>query len=136
MKFIYGYFDKNTGKSTVILSDRYGEYIGQAKLHPNDKKYASEFTGCSIAQARAQIKMLQKRRNYLKIKLEAIKNLIKDIEINYPTPLDDYKLKRRFNLQIKNYTNEIVNINNSIKDIQIGIKKRIEIKDKLNKQLV
>ena len=133
MKFIQGHFNKKTGKSIVVLSDKYGKYVGQANLHPDDKKNANAYTGCSIAQARAYIKLLEKRRNRLKIKLEAIKNLIKDIEVNYHTPIN-FKLRRRFNIQIKNYNDEIENINNLIKDIQTNITTRIKIKDKINKK--
>ena len=49
MKFIKGEYSPETKISTVILQDKHGTYTGTAKLHPNDKKYASEFTGCSIA---------------------------------------------------------------------------------------
>ena len=58
MKFLYGYFNQNTGESNVALADRYGTYIGQAKLHPDDKTNASEYMGCGRAQKRACFLML------------------------------------------------------------------------------
>ena len=79
MKFLRGRFNKETGVSIVTLSDRYGRYTGVAILHPDDKNNASEYTGCSIAEQRAWIQALQNRRRRTKIKLNTIKNLIKDI---------------------------------------------------------
>lgn len=133
MKFSYGDFNKETGISTVTLFDKYGIYTGLALLHPDDEKYPSEYTGCSIAEQRAWIKALQGRRSRAKIKLNAIKNLLKDIEINYHQPIDS-KLLRRFSLKIRDYNNEIKDINNQIKEIRKNIKERIEIRDKIIKR--
>ena len=49
MKFLYGYFHPDTGESKVALANKSGTYIGRAKLHPNDLKYASKYAGCRIA---------------------------------------------------------------------------------------
>ena len=55
MKFLYSHFNEETGKSIAVLSDKYGKYSGQAKLHPDDKDNASKFAGCRIAYKRALI---------------------------------------------------------------------------------
>ena len=133
MRFSHGDFNKETGISTVTLFDKYGIYTGLAILHPDDKDNPSEFMGCSIAEQRAWIKALQNRRRRIKIKLDAIKNLIKDIEINYHDPIDP-KLKRRFYLKIKDYNNEITYIEESIKQIKNEIKQRIDVRDKIIKK--
>lgn len=137
MKFLYGYFDQSTGESIVALADKYGTYIGQAKLHPDDKNNASEYMGCGIAQRRAWIKALQNRRRRAKIKLNTVKDLMKDIHLNYQGLLH-YGLKRRFNLKIRDYSNEIKDINNQIEQIKDDIKKRIKIRndliEKINKK--
>ena len=130
MKFLYGYFNEDTKESVVSLADKYGVYTGYAKLHPNDEQNASEYMGCEIAEQRAWIKALQNRRRRAKIKLNTIKDLMKDIDLNYKDFID-LKLKRRFSLKIRDYTNEIQNINNEIKEIQQDIKKRIEIRDQI-----
>lgn len=134
MKFLRGSFDKDTGVSTVTLFDKYGIYTGFALLHPDDRDNASEYAGCRIAEYRAWIRALQIKRHRTKIKLNAIKNLVKDIEINYHEPIDS-KLSRRFFLKIRDYNNEIEDINNQINEIRTNIKKRIEYykKDKINK---
>ena len=134
MKFLYGYFDQKTGKSTVALADKYGKYIGQSKIHPEDKNNSSEYMGCEIAQRRAWIKALQNKRYRAKIKLNFIKNLIKDIDTNYEGILH-FKLKRRFNLKIRDLSNEIKDINNQIEQIKTDIKKRIELRDILIKKI-
>lgn len=128
MKFLYGYFDQNTGKSVVLLADRYGKYIGQAKLHPDDKNHASQYMGCALAQQRAWIKGLKKRGSRIKIKINTIKSIIKDIELNIE---DNKEIIKRLNIQLKNYNNQINDINNQIKEIEQNIKKRIQIREKI-----
>ena len=114
MKFLYGYFDQNTGKSVVALADKYGRYIGQAKLHPDDKNNASQYMGCALAQQRAWIKGLKKRSSRIKIKINTIKIIIKDIELNIE---NNKEIIKRLNIQLKNYNNQINNINDQIKDL-------------------
>ena len=82
MKFLYGCFNQETGQSVVAIADKYGRYIGYAKLHPEDKKYASKYTGCAIAEGRAWIKALKNQKRYQKYQLKIIENLSKDIKLN------------------------------------------------------
>lgn len=131
MKFLYGYFNQNTGESNVALADRYGTYVGQAKLHPDDKINASEYMGCGLAQKRAWIKALKNRRRRTKIKLNTIKNLIKDIDQNCSNLTNLPAFKKRLNLKLKYYNKEIEDINNDIDEINKNIKKRIEIRNKI-----
>lgn len=128
MKFLYGYFNQDTGESVVTLADRYGTYTGQAKLHPDDKDNASQYMGCGLAQRRAWIKALQNRRRRIKIKIQAIKEIIVDINVF----ANDYAdINKRLKCKLKSYNKEIENIENLIKEIQNNINKRIEVRDNL-----
>lgn len=128
MKFLYGYFNQDTGESVVTLADRYGTYTGQAKLHPDDKDNASQYMGCGLAQRRAWIKALQNRRRRIKIKIQAIKEIIVDIKVFANDYVD---INKRLKCKLKSYNKEIENIENLIKEIQNNINKRIEVRDNL-----
>jgi hypothetical protein len=54
-------YDKESGVSTAILTDRGITAVGRAKLHPDDRKHGSELTGLSIAELRAYKKLIEKR---------------------------------------------------------------------------
>ena len=131
MKFLYSYFDPQTGKSIVILADKYGIYTGQAKLHPADKNFISQITGGRLAEQRAQIKCLQSKYKRKKIELKTIQKLNKDIKINCKNI--DPKIQRRINLKLRDYTNEINEIKNNIFTLQKDITEGIKLKDKILK---
>ena len=132
MKFLYGYFNEISGESIVGLADKYGTYIGEAKVHPDDKKNASKFTGCSIAENRALIKLLKKRLQREKIRLKTIENLYKDVSINCSDLIkENPKLEKRFKIQIKNSNNTIKDIQKFIYDLNFEIFNRIKIREEI-----
>lgn len=126
MKFLYGYFNQNTGQSIVALADKYGQYIGQAKLHPDDRKYASKYTGCRIAEQRAYIKALKQKIRRKKIELNTLIELKKEIK-NYTTK----KTEKHIYLKIKKYTNDINYLKQIINQIEKEIKTSIKIRDNI-----
>lgn len=130
MKFLYGYFDQKTGKSKVALSNKNGIYIGEAKLHPEDKDNVSHFVGCRLAEKRAWINFLKKQLYRKKIQLDTIRNLNKDIKINCGENIDS-KVQRRIKLKLRDYTNEIIEIEDTIKELQKTLKQDIKIRDRL-----
>lgn len=135
MKILYGYFNQKTGESTVTLADKYGTYTGYAKLHPNDKANASRYTGCNIAEGRAWIKALKKQKYRETIKINTIKNLMKDININCNNLLQsNNQLNKRFNLQLKNHINNINTINDQIKFIKQQTQERLKIRNQILQQ--
>lgn len=132
MKFLYSYFQKATGKSIVALADKYQRYIGQAKLHPDDKEYPSEYAGCRLAQKRAWVKYLRSECRRKKIMLQTIKNLNKDIQLNCQEI--NPKIQRRINLKLRDYTEEITELKDSIIELENQIKKDISTRDNLIKR--
>lgn len=132
MKFLYGYYNDQTGESTVTLANKYGQYTGYAYLHPDDKESASEYAGCNLAQKRAWLDSLRKDRRRISFQLKAIKNLYKDIKHNVQDP--DPKITKRFQIQIKLYQTALTEINSDIQELQNLIKKTIETRASILKR--
>ena len=132
MKFLYGYFHPDTGQSIVALANKNGVYVGQAKVHPEDKEHVSKFAGCRLAEARAWLKYLLSEVRRKKIMLQTIKNLNKDIQINCQKI--DPKIQRRINLKLRDYNQEIIEIQDNIKQLKQSIAKDIQDRDKLIKR--
>lgn len=134
MKFLHGEYDSTTGKSTVALADRYGQYIGYAKLHPDDKENESNYMGCNIAEKRALIKMLKSRRKRIKIKLNATENIINEIH-NKVSPNDIHRdIKKVLYFKTKDYNKQIERINTLIEEIEKKIEERISFRRKFLKK--
>ena len=137
MKFLYGYFHPETGESVVALADKYGVYTGQAKLHPEDTKFASEYAGCRLAEKRAWLQYLYKQRRIKKLQLKTIQNLRDDILINFHLDKNSdstKKICRRIKLKLRDYSNEIKELTNDIDLLSSDIKKDIKIRDDLIKR--
>ena len=130
MKFLYGYFHPETGESIVALANKSGTYIGQAKLHPDDKDNGSEYAGCRIAEGRAWIKYYKQEKRRCREKLETIKNLYKDIYRNCSKQTAQ-EVEHRFNLQIKYYTEKLTESKEIIKEIEKQLKNSIEVRDNI-----
>jgi hypothetical protein len=54
-------FDKETGIAKVEVMKKGIKGTGYAKIHPEDSKYATSFTGLQLAELRATKKFLEKR---------------------------------------------------------------------------
>lgn len=131
MKFLYGDYNFNTGKSTVTLADRYGRYTGYAKLHPDDKDNESHYMGCNIAEKRALIKGLKNRRRRTKIKLNAIENVTNEIQMNVFPKEEHKEIKKILYSKIKDYSKQIKRIDELIEEIENSIKERIQMREKI-----
>lgn len=59
MRFITSDFNKETGVSVVAIEHMGRTFYGIAQLHPEDKAFASTYTGCNYAEMRATIRALQ-----------------------------------------------------------------------------
>lgn len=70
-------YNENTGVSNVMIDTDLGAFIGQAKLHDEDKDYASKYTGCRYAETRATIKYLKMKQKYILGQLKVL-HMIKE----------------------------------------------------------
>lgn len=68
-------FDGTTGVSTVTFNNKYGKFTGKARLNPADS--ASQFKGCHIAEARANIVYYKTVIRYSKEKVKLLTTLYK-----------------------------------------------------------
>lgn len=130
MKLLYSYFNPTTGKSIVGLSNKNGIYEGIARLHPEDKKNASEYAGCRIAEGRAWIKYFKYEKKQCQEKIKMIKNLYKDIYRNCSENTKT-EVSKRFAIQIKYYKSKISECKISIEDIENQLKESIKIRDNI-----
>lgn len=69
------------GTCTFTLTYRDREFVGVAHCHPDDSKFFSEITGGTIAEVRAQIKMLKYKRDCeLRPQYAIVKHLYQNLE--------------------------------------------------------
>lgn len=80
MKFISSYYDKENGKSTVVMQHLGRRFLGVAHVHPEDQEIASSYAGCEYAEIRATIKALKYERRILKEKADAAIDFVRACE--------------------------------------------------------
>jgi len=80
MKFISSLYDGAKGFSSVVMEHLGVNFIGTARLHPDDAHKASEYAGCAYAETRATIAALKYERNKLKEEAEMCRKFIKACE--------------------------------------------------------
>lgn len=143
-KLLYSDYDKPSGISTVVVSNKYGIFEGRATLHPEDKKYESSFFGCRIAEARCTIAILKEQRQQLKAQIKTLtdfeKNLKGQKQYN-PHSFECRKLRKQIYILVKekekieNRIEEITeNIKIADKNRQRSIDQLIKIQDDLGKR--
>lgn len=104
---------------------------GSAYCHPNDEDFISQRTGEFIAQTRAEINILQKKRNYdLKPGLMALKHLHATMKHSGSYNPTSYESKRLMK-EIKNKQEEIYQINCAIEDMRQMLKQYLDTKEKM-----
>lgn len=123
LKTIDSAFDENTGISKTIILTDIGKFTGFAKLHPDDKEYASRYAGCRYAEIRATIK-------YLKVKKAIARNQIK--ELNKLLNEIRYKIDRQsIEAVIKIYKNQLDIYNKNILLLKDMLLKTIQERERL-----
>lgn len=90
-------YNEETGVSTVMIDTDLGAFYGKAKLHDEDKDYASKYTGCRYAETRATIKYLKMKQKYILGQLKALHmiketNQIDKLILKFDKDLNDVEL--------------------------------------------
>ena len=75
-------YNENIGVSNVMIDTDLGAFTGQAKLHDEDKDYASKYTGCRYAETRATIKYLKMKKKYILGQLKVLHMIKETSEID------------------------------------------------------
>lgn len=94
-------YNENTGVSNVMIDTDLGAFIGQAKLHDEDRDYASKYTGCRYAETRATIKYLKMKQKYILGQLKVLHmikatNEIDRLILKLDKELNDVELAIKF----------------------------------------
>lgn len=98
MKYKYEWNPDN-GVSKCFIYDKGLIFTGEAHCHPEDMNYASERTGCYIAETRACIARLRhKRDNVLRPQVKSLMTFYKDLKnrknFNADNPEIHYLIQR------------------------------------------
>ena len=130
-------FNIETGISTVTLQTKDGNFIGKAKIHPDDKPYINKFFGLRIAEIRAYIKSLNKKISIINNKIFAIHSLEKDFLKdenfrNLSLHMQLYILKK-INEHILCYDNIIKDYKQEQDELKTEIKNNIKEREKIKK---
>ena len=128
-------FEYSLGQSMCTVKYKNKEFVGISNCHPEDLDFESERIGMTIAEARANIKVLQFIRDCeLKPQLKSLKHLESIIKTSkYFNPIS-YEFKK-LRKQIKVIKNELITINNSIADEKKFLTDYINGKEKLYQKL-
>ena len=128
-------YDKETGISQCLI--KYNEIYcdGEAHCHPDDMDFESERVGLTIAEARANIKVLRFMRDYeIKPQLKILTHLYSNMKTSTHFNPISYEAGM-LRSQIRVIEKELATINNAIADEQKFIKDYINGKDKMYKRL-
>lgn len=113
-KLVSGFFDAETGISTVTIQFENGEkHTGIARLHPDDQNVASNYYGCHLAEYRAIKSWAKKYKKEYTILLKAYKDIY-----NHYSSLDK-KDKKRLENKIIEYEHEILFLQNVINGVNL-----------------
>lgn len=126
------YFDWDPidGKAFCVMIYKGNKFYGSAHCHKDDKDFMSEITGCTIAEARAKIKVMQHiKNNEIKPALTTLYHIISSFESNsrYDPECPEYKFIWR---QINVNEEELTKIRSSIADEKKFLKEYIDQKEK------
>lgn len=121
--------------ASCIIEDSNNIFYGSAWCHPDDQDMGNELTGCNYAMARANIKLLQhKKNNIYRPSLKALKHLQACMNFSSHYNPKSYEA-RMLQRQINYYENMITITEKAIDDLRKELKTNIDQKDELYKKV-
>jgi hypothetical protein len=128
----YNYAD---GYAVYIITYNGYRFVGEAICHPDDKDFESERVGLTIAETRANIKVLQFIRKFeIKPQLKILNHLYANMKTSTHFTPDSYEAKM-LRSQIHAIEKELAILNNDIIYEKKFIKDYTEGKDKMYQRL-
>lgn len=128
-------YDYTNGNAIYIIEYNGYRFVGEATCHPDDLDFESERVGLTLAESRANIKVLRHMRDCeVKPQLKILNHLYSNMKTSKYYNPNSYEAKM-LRSQIRAIENELTTIKNGIADEQKFIKDYIEGKDKLYKKL-
>lgn len=129
------YYDDTNGMASCTIKYKNLLFTGTAKCHPDDDDFMSEHTGCFIAEARANIKVLKFRRDTEVVPaLRAFEHVQANMDTSTKYSPKSYEAKM-IHRQIKSLKRQIKEFNEAIADEETYLKKYINDKDKLYQRI-
>lgn len=127
-------YDENTGRTKCYLRYEDKDFIGEARCHPDDMEFATEFVGCEIARMRATTKVLKYIVKEDRIAIKALKDFYNNIAESKSMKQNDW-LRQKFLNEIDSYEEDIKDIKMAIETIKVKLTAYTTGKDSLYKSL-
>ena len=118
------------GFSNVILEHQGKQYEGESFYNKEEKHPPSPFFGQRLAEKRAIIKYWKERRDINRIKEQALKSLLKDLEPYIQDGAEEIILKK-LKQHIKYYNKEVKDCKQQINYLKCEIKESLKIRKQL-----
>ena len=121
MKFISSTYTPDYGESFVEMQHLGVKFFGSANCHPEDKKNASEYAGCALAELRATLAALKYERKFAKMKSDEALDFVKACEgyAKFDPESDTAKVMyRQLNRRIKRVNDLTDQINDLLEKIK------------------
>ena len=118
------------GFSNVILEHQGKQYEGESFYSKEEKHPPSPFFGQRLAENRAMIKYWKERRDINRIKEQALKSLLKDLEPYIQDGAEEIILKK-LKQHIKYYNKEVKDCKQQINYLKCEIKESLKIRKQL-----
>ena len=118
------------GFSNVILEHQGKQYEGESFYSKEEKHPPSPFFGQRLAENRAMIKYWKERRDINRIKEQALKSLLKDLEPHIQDDVEEIILKK-LKQHIKYYNKEVKDCKQQINYLKCEIKESLKIRKQL-----
>ena len=118
------------GFSNVILEHQGKQYEGKSFYNKEEKHPPSPFFGQRLAENRAMIKYWKERRDINRIKEQALKSLLKDLEPYIQDGAEEIILKK-LKQHIKYYNKEVKDCKQQINYLKCEIKESLKIRKQL-----
>lgn len=125
--------DSGVATCNIRIGDK--TFIGEAFCASEDRDVMSEFTGCTIALQRAQLKVLLDEKNNILIPgLKALKQLFYSINKSKKYDRYSYEATMLYN-QIQHYEEDIKYLNQAIYQTKYNLKQYLSDKEKFHTNL-
>ena len=137
MKFISSNYDSKDGESYVVMQHLGKKFYGFANLHPDDKKNASEYAGCGLAELRSTVKALKYERKLAKNKSDEALDFVKACEgyAKFDPESNTAKVMyRQLNRRIKRVNDLTDKINDLLEEIKTFAQRREMIINAMKKK--
>ena len=134
MRLVYSNYDKESGKSTILMEHEGKQYMGNAYFNKEEEKYPpNAFFGLRIAEKRAIIEYWKERKNINRTKACAIESLLKDLQ-NTEENLEGNSIVEKIERHLRHYKQEVANYQSAIDSQRKEIKKEIEVRQQFLKR--